>query len=81
MHVLSGCEMKRRECLFSQLGSRAKCFFYASEDREKGQIHASMYGMLKGENNPLASQGLRLSEVDVSHLTKYPHVLAYHYAS
>ena len=52
MHVLTGCERKKRGCLFSQLRSRAKYFFYASKNRQKGQIHAKMYGMLKSKKQP-----------------------------
>ena len=60
MYVLSGCDRKRRGCLFSQLRSRAKCSFYASKNRQKARIHARMYGMLKGKKKPAGNQGSRL---------------------
>ena len=60
MQVPSGCERKRRRCLFSQLRSQAKCHFYASENRQKGRKHARMYGMLKDKAKPAGDQDRRL---------------------
>ena len=48
MYVLSGCERKRRGCLFSQLRSRARCFFYADK---KGKYMQECMVCLKVRNN------------------------------
>ena len=60
MHVPSGCERKRRRYFFSQLRSRVKCFFYASENRQKEGIHAKMYDMLNRKKKLAGDQGPRL---------------------